>query len=148
MKKIILALIVLLTNTIVSSQVSTFSHIEGYTRNVENSKEVYETLNISGKAYHTYKPDSVIDEPFFYGYECIIFVYDDGRKDNISFLPIRDKEYTDSSVIYDCYNDEIEMKITYNEKENIYSKAFYFDYKGELTYAELVFAENHKKQDE
>jgi len=144
MKNLILALTVLLTSTI-TSQVSTFSHIEGYAVNVENSKEVYETLNISGKAYHTYKPDSVIDNPFFYGYECIIFVYDDGRKDNISFLPIRYKEYTDSSVIYDCYNDEIEMKITYNEKENSYSKAFYFDYKGDLTYAELLFAENHKK---
>ena len=144
MKNLILALAVLLTCTI-TSQVSTFSHIEGYTVNVENSKEVYQTLNISGKAYHTYKPDSVIDNPSFYGYECIIFVYDDGRKDNISFLPIRYKEYTDSSVIYNCYNDEIEMKITYNEKENSYSKAFYFDYEGELTYAELLFAENHKK---
>jgi len=143
MKNLILALAVLLTSTI-TSQISKFDHIEWYAINMKNPKGSYEIEDISGKAYHTYKPDSVIKNSDYYGHECIIFAFDDRKGDKfydnaVNFFPITHKEYTDTSIIYDCYNAEIEMKITYNEKENTYHMAYYFDHEGELTYAEALY---------
>ena len=138
MKNLILALAVLLTSTI-TSQISKFDHIEWYAINTEKSYGRQEIEKASGKAYHTYKPDSVINNPVFYGHECIIFVFDD-RKDDVDFWPIVHKEYTDSSIIYRCSNSVLDLKIVYNEKENSYNMAFYFDHYGELVYAEALYA--------
>jgi len=143
MKNLILALTVLLTTTI-TSQISKFNYIQWYAINMENPKGVYEIEGISGKAYHTYKPDSVIKNTDYYGHECIIFAFDEKKGDkfynnDVNFFPIVHKEYTDTSIIYDCFNAEIEMKITYNEKENSYHMAYYFDHEGELSYGEALY---------
>ena len=137
MKNLILALLALLTTTI-TSQVSNFNYIAWDIVKDDDPEHSKTIQQLSGKVYHTYKPDSVIKDSAFYGEECIIFVYDN-RKDNVDFFPITHKEYTDTSIIYDCFNAETEIKITYIEKENSYNMTFYFDYYGELAYAEALY---------
>ena len=125
MKKIIslIALIVLLTTTL-TSQVSNFNYILWDIVTDDNPENRISYQDKAGKAYHTYKPDSVIKDPTFYGEECIIFVYDN-RKDNVDFFPITHKEYTDDGVIYYCYNAKVKLRIIYNEKANNYMMAWY-----------------------
>jgi len=123
MKNLILALIVLLTSTI-TSQISKFNYIAWDIVSDNDPKPCKAPQYKSGKVYHTYKPDSVIKDPAFYGQECIIFVYND-RKDDVDFFPITHKEYTDSSIIYSCYNGAVELKIIYNETENNYMMSWY-----------------------
>ncbi len=124
MKNLILAVTLLLTTTTITSQVSNFNYILWDIVTDDNPENRISYQDISGKAYHTYKPDSVIKDSDFYGEECIIFVYDD-RKDDVDFFPITHKEYTDTSIIYDCYNANVELKIIYNEKENNYMMSWY-----------------------
>ena len=123
MKNLILALLVLLTTTL-TSQVSNFNYIAWDIVKDDDPEHSKTIQQLSGQVYHTYKPDSVIKDPAFYGEECIIFVYDN-RKDNVDFFPITHKEYTDSSIIYDCYNRAVELKIIYSEKENNYMMSWY-----------------------
>ena len=123
MKNLILALLALL-NTTITSQVSNFNYIAWDIVSDDDPEHSKTIQQLSGKVYHTYKPDSVIKDRAFYGEECIIFVYDN-RKDNVDFFPITHKEYTDSSIIYDCYNGAVELKIIYNEIVDNYKMAWY-----------------------
>ncbi len=138
MKNLILAVTLLLTSAI-TSQISNFNYVMWSIIDNENPKR--STFEKSGgKAYHTYKPDSVINNPNFYGEECIIFVYDD-RKDDVDFFPITHKEYTDTTIIYDCYNANVELKIIYNEKENNYMMSWYSTRLSSNAEALYIFAE-------